>query len=72
MLINIRGKIMSRICDVCGKAPLKAHKISFSHKAHTYRQCPNLQSVKVAIKGHVKKLKVCTSCIKANKVVKVS
>lgn len=62
---------MSRICDVCGKKPLKAHKISFSHKAHVYRQAPNLQPVKANVNGTVKKLKVCTSCIKANKVQKV-
>ncbi len=62
---------MSRQCEVCGKKPLKAHKISFSHKAHTYRQAPNLQSVKTRIDGTVKRIKVCTSCIKANKVQKV-
>jgi len=61
---------MSRKCEVCGKVPLKAHKISFSHKAHTYRQSPNLQSVKADLNGTVKRINVCTSCIKANKVKK--
>lgn len=62
---------MSKQCEVCGKSQLKAHKISFSHKAHTYRQKPNLQSVKVNNNGTVRRVDVCTSCIRANKVQKV-
>lgn len=59
---------MSRQCAVCKKKPLKANKVSFSNKHHTYRQVPNLQPVKVNCNGTVKRIKVCTSCIKANKV----
>ncbi len=61
---------MSKQCEICGKKPLKAAKRSFSNKANVYRQTPNLQSVKAIINGIVKKAKVCTSCIKANKVKK--
>jgi|APHig6443718053_1056840.scaffolds.fasta_scaffold00004_109 large subunit ribosomal protein L28 len=61
---------MSRQCEICGKKPLKAAKRSFSNKANVYRQIPNLQSVKAVISGVVKKARVCTSCIKANKVKK--
>ena len=59
---------MSRECAICGKKPIKAAKISFSHKQHVHRQNPNLQSVKVNENGTVKTIKVCTSCIRANKV----
>lgn len=59
---------MSRECAVCGKTPLKANKICFSNKHHRYRQIPNLQPVKANLNGTVKRIKVCTSCIKANKV----
>lgn len=61
---------MSIQCDVCGKKSLKAAKISFSHKQNVHRQLPNLQPVKVKIEGTVKRLKVCTSCIRAGKVQK--
>ncbi|MFH0702757.1 MAG: 50S ribosomal protein L28 [bacterium] len=61
---------MSRQCEVCGKSPLKANKVSFSHKHHRYRQIPNLQSVKANFNGSIKKIKICTSCLKANKVQK--
>ena len=59
---------MSRQCEICGKKPLKASKLSFSHKHNVYRQVPNLQNIKVDVNGKVVKMKVCTSCIKANKV----
>jgi len=61
---------MSKQCAVCGKTPIKAAKISFSHKQHVHRQNPNLQSVKANVNGTVKRIKVCTSCIKANKVTR--
>lgn len=62
---------MSVYCEICGKKSLKAAKISFSHKQNVHRQLPNLQSVKVKLPdGSVKKMHVCTSCIKAGKFVK--
>lgn len=59
---------MSRQCEICGKKPLKAASLTFSHKQNVKRQAPNLQSVKVNLNGTVKTLKVCTSCIKSGKV----
>ena len=62
---------MPKHCEICGKTSLKANKVSFSHKHHIYRQQPNLQTVKADLSGSVKKIKVCTSCLKANKIKKV-
>lgn len=59
---------MSRECEICGKKPIKAAKLTFSHKQNVHRQAPNLQSVKVNFGGTTKTIKVCTSCIKAGKV----
>lgn len=59
---------MSIECAICGKKPLKASKLSFSHKHNVYRQNPNLQSVKVVENGTVRRIKVCTSCLRAGKV----
>ncbi len=61
---------MSRECEICGKKPIKAAKLTFSHKQNVHRQAPNLQSVKVNINGTSKTIKVCTSCLKAGKVSK--
>ena len=61
---------MSKQCEICGKTPLKAAKLTFSHKQIVKRQSPNLQTVKAEINGTVKKVNVCTSCLRAGKVQK--
>lgn len=61
---------MSRECEICGKTPLKSASVTFSHKQNVKRQAPNLQSVKINDNGTVKRIKICTSCLKANKVQK--
>ena len=68
LVIQDKKKKMSRECEICGKKPLKAAKLTFSHKQNVHRQAPNLQSVKVNFGGQAKTIKVCTSCIKAGKV----
>jgi len=61
---------MSRMCEVCGKKPLVGHNISHAHNLTKRRFNPNLQRVKTLQKGRVKKMMVCTSCIKSGHVVK--
>ncbi len=61
---------MSKQCEICGKTPLKAAKLTFSHKQIVHRQTPNLQTVRVNVNGNTKKMTVCTSCLKAGKVHK--
>ena len=62
---------MSVYCEICGKKSLKAAKMSFSDKQNLDRQLPNLQSDKVKLaNGSVKRMTVCTSCIRAGKFTK--
>ncbi len=62
---------MAARCDICGKGPQTGFNESHS-KRHTKRRwLPNLQRMKVNRNGSVKRMKVCTSCLKANKVTKV-
>ena len=75
---------MSRVCEVCGKAPLTGNRIVRHGLAkakggiglHTTgiskrRFLPNLQNVRVKeSNGSVAHKKVCASCIKQGKVVK--
>ena len=61
---------MSKQCEICGKTPLKAAKRTFSNKQIVHRQTPNLQTVKANVNGTVKKITVCTSCLRAGKVQK--
>lgn len=61
---------MSKKCEICGKGDLKAAKLTFSHKQIVKRQSPNLQEIRVNVNGQVKKMSVCTSCLRAGKVQK--
>jgi len=63
---------MSRKCDICGKTVSTGNNVSHSHKKTRRTFKPNLQRVKVLDKdGKVKRLNVCTRCLKAGKVQKV-
>ena len=61
---------MAKHCEICGRTLIKAAKLTFSHKQIVHTQEPNLQSVKALVNGQPKRIKVCTSCLKAGKVQK--
>ena len=61
---------MSRVCEICGKKPLVGHNVSHAHNITKRRFNPNLQRVRTLQKGRVKKMMVCTSCIKSGHIVK--
>ena len=61
---------MSKECEICGKKPMVGNNISHAHNLTKRRFNPNLQRVRTISKGHVKKLVVCTNCIKSGRVVK--
>jgi large subunit ribosomal protein L28 len=61
---------VASVCDVCGKRPGFGNKISHSHRRTRRRWNPNIQTVRAVVGGTPKRLKVCTSCIKAGKVVR--
>lgn len=62
---------MSKVCEICGKAPVFGCSVSHSHKVTNKMFRPNIQ--KVTIKdadGHVHKANVCSHCLKADKVTR--
>jgi large subunit ribosomal protein L28 len=61
---------MSRVCEMCGKKSLVGHNVSHAHNVTKRRFNPNLQRVRTLQKGRVKKMMVCTSCIKSGHIVK--
>lgn len=63
---------MSRKCDICGKGPQFGHTISHAHNKTKRTWHPNVQSVKIVVKGQPKKAKVCTQCIKSGRIQKAS
>jgi large subunit ribosomal protein L28 len=61
---------VASVCDVCGKAPGFGNRISHSHIRTRRRWNPNIQTVRAVVDGTPKRLRVCTSCIKAGKVTR--
>lgn len=63
---------MARVCEVCGKGPLTGHNVSHANNKTPRRWYPNLQRARVVVDGAVKRIRVCTRCIKSNKIAKAS
>jgi large subunit ribosomal protein L28 len=74
---------MAKVCEICGKGPVSGSRIIRKGLAkkkggiglHTTavtrrRFLPNLQKVRVRTGGTVSSKMVCSSCLKADKVVK--
>ncbi|MDP6571047.1 MAG: 50S ribosomal protein L28 [Candidatus Marinimicrobia bacterium] len=61
---------MARICEVCGKKPITGNNVSHSNRKTRRRWLPNLQRVKAQLNGTIKRIKVCTNCLKSGKVLK--
>ncbi len=61
---------MASVCDICGKKPGFGNNISHSHRRTRRRFNANVQKMRVVVNGVPKRLAVCTSCLKANKVTR--
>ena len=61
---------MAKICEICGKRPLFGNNVSHAHNITKRRFVPNLQRVRALVDGTPKRVLVCTSCLKAGKVIK--
>jgi len=74
---------MSRRCEICGKKPKAGKNIArrgmakkkggagrkITGTSHR-RFLPNLKQVRAIVHGAVKKIRVCTECLKSGKVIK--
>lgn len=74
---------MARVCDFCGKRTRVGNKIAWRGKAkyqggvglkvhgktkRTYK--PNIQTVRADINGTVRRVRICTKCLRSNKIRK--
>lgn len=63
---------MAKRCEVCGKGPVVGRNVSHAHNVTARRFEPNLQSVRALVNGAAKRMKVCTRCIRSQKIVKAA
>ncbi len=61
---------MARVCSVCGKGPVTGHNKSHANNRTKRRWNPNLQTVRVMVQGQPRRVRVCTRCIRSDKIVK--
>lgn len=62
---------MAKRCEICGKGPLVGNNVSHAHNLTKRRWLPNLKKIRAQVNGHVRKIRVCTRCIRSGRVVKV-
>jgi large subunit ribosomal protein L28 len=63
---------MAKKCAICGKTPVVGRQHSHANNVSPRRFEPNIQTVRALINGGVKRLRVCTRCLRSNKVVKAA
>lgn len=61
---------MSKQCAVCGKKTIIGRQISHAHNVSARSFQPNLQRVRALVDGGVKRILVCTRCLRTGKVTK--
>lgn len=59
---------MANVCDVCGKGELSGSNVSHSHLKTKRTWKPNIQRVKAVVGGEIKRINVCTRCLRSNKI----
>lgn len=70
---------MGAVCELCGKRPVFGKQVSRLGKGSQHRRIkartqrrfnPNIQRVRAVVNGRIKRIDVCTSCIKRGRVQK--
>jgi ribosomal protein L28 len=56
---------MAKHCEICGKTPVMGRVVSHAHNVRARRFEPNLQRVRALINGGIRRLRVCTRCIRS-------
>ena len=59
---------MAHICEVCGKGIMSGNNVSHSNRHTKAAWKPNVQTVRAIDDGEVKRVNVCTRCLRSGKV----
>ena len=62
---------MAKHCEICNKGRMTGNSVSFSNNSTKRSWKPNLRKVKADVNGTIKRINVCSKCIKAGKVDRV-
>ncbi|MFQ5772851.1 MAG: 50S ribosomal protein L28 [bacterium] len=68
---NLEVNKLARRCYVCGKGPVTGNTISNAENKTKRKWLPNLQRIRIQLEdGAIKRVRVCTKCIKSGKIKK--
>ncbi len=59
---------MACVCEVCAKGVMAGMNVSHSHLKTKRSWKPNIQRVRAVVDGEVKRINVCTRCLRSGKV----
>ena len=59
---------MANYCEICGKGTVTGMNVSHSHLKTKRTWKPNIQRVRAIVDGEVKRVIVCTRCLRSGKV----
>lgn len=59
---------MACVCEVCAKGEQSGMNVSHSHLKTKRTWKPNIQRVRAVVNGEVKRINVCTRCLRSGKV----
>ena len=63
---------MARRCEFCTKGPVFGRNVSHAHNVTRRRFKANIQNVRVVVNGGIKRRRVCTRCIRSNRITKAA
>ena len=61
---------MAHICEVCGKGIMSGNNVSHSNRHTKAAWKPNVRTVRAVVDGEVKRVNVCTRCLRSGKVTR--
>ena len=61
---------MANYCEICGNGVVAGMNVSHSHLKTKRTWKPNIQRVRAIVDGEVKRVNVCTRCLRSDKVTR--
>jgi large subunit ribosomal protein L28 len=61
---------MAKQCEICAKKTVFGRNISHAHNVTSRTMEPNLQRVRALIDGKVRRVQVCTRCLRSGLITK--
>ncbi|MDT8901490.1 50S ribosomal protein L28 [Anaeroselena agilis] len=59
---------MANVCEICGKGESSGMNVSHSNLKTKRTWKPNIQRVKALVQGEIKRVNVCTRCLRSGKI----